>query len=215
MFRNATSCFRDFEHNRLLTTVGTRRQFRVSHTFMSRTLLLFIMSACVFAQHTTPHQEPAATTVCEIIHNPAAFSGRIVTVRATVASEFESSTIVDANERPCRGPWFEYALKQGEVPRNSRDAELQRRHPVFLKEDESMKRFNEALRAFAYPRDNRVQSRAAPRYNVTATMTGRVDDAGATRSGFGHLGGYRIRFVLSSVEDVSTEEREVADSPSR
>ena len=82
-------------------------------------------------------------------------------------------------------------------------------------EDESMKRFNEALRAFAYPRDNRVQSRAAPRYNVTATMTGRVDDAGATRSGFGHLGGYRIRFVLSSVEDVSTEEREVADSPSR
>jgi hypothetical protein len=159
-----------------------------------------------FRQHTTSDQAPISTTVCEIIHNPAAFSGRIVKVRATVASGFESSTIVDANDKPCRGPWFQYALKEGEPPRDSRDAELQRRHRVFLKEDENMKRFTEALGTFVPPRDKGV--RGGLRYNVTATMTGRVDDAGANGLGFGHLNGSRVRFLLISVEDVSAAERE-------
>src|SRR5450631_2651457 len=100
---------------------------------MSRIILLLMMSTSVWAQGTAPPavavlsgqtatlQEPLATTVCDIIHNPAAFAGRIVKVRATVASGFESSTIVDANDKPCRGPWFEYALKEGEPPPDSRD----------------------------------------------------------------------------------------------
>jgi hypothetical protein len=160
----------------------------------------------VFDGQTKAPQEPVAATVCDIIHNPAAFAGRIVKVRATVASGFESSTIVDANDKPCRGPWFEYALKEGEPPRDSRDAELQRQHRVFLKEDESMKRFTEAVGTFVPAREKGV--RGGRRYNVTATMTGRVDDAGANGIGFGHLNGSRVRFLLISVEDVSAEERE-------
>jgi len=174
-------------------------------------LMLFVFLLVlrgVFSGQTTTPQEPVSTTVCAVMQNPAAFAGRIVKVRATVASGFESSTIVDANDKSCRGPWFEDALKKGAQPRDGYDAELQRRHPVFLKEDNNMKRFNDALRVVVYPREKRVILIGGNRYNVTATMTGRVDDSGANRLGFGHLNAYRVRFLLSSVQDISTEERD-------
>jgi hypothetical protein len=148
------------------------------------------------------------------MHNPAPFAGHTVKLRATVASGFESSTIVDASEPSCRGPWFGDAPKKDEQrpQRDSYDAELQRLHPVFLGEDENMRRFNDALHAVVYPRESKnkvifVGAGGNPRrYKVTATMTGRVDDAGKDGLGFGHLNAYRVRFVLSSVQDVSTEE---------
>jgi len=168
--------------------------------------LLTLLS--VFSGRAANAQQPVATTVCAIMHNPAAFAGRIVKVRATVASGFESSTIVDVKDKSCRGPWFDDALKKGEQPRDGRDAELQRQHAVFLKEDDNMKRFDDALSAEVYPRDKRMILIGGGRYNVTATMTGRVDDAGANRLGFGHLNAYRVRFLLSSVQDISSEERD-------
>ena len=168
-------------------------------------LLVFLS---VFSGRTTNAQEPVVTNVCAIMHNPAAFAGRIVKVRATVASGFEASTIVDEKDKSCHGAWFEDALKKGEQPRDDYEAELQRRHPVFLKEDDNLKRFNDALEAVVYPRDKRVILMNGSRYNVTATMIGRVDDAGASQLGFGHLNAFRVRFLLSSVEDIATEERE-------
>jgi hypothetical protein len=45
-----------------------------------------------------------------------------------------------------------------------------------------------------------------PKYKVTATMTGRVDYAGERGFGFGHMNGWRVRFVLSAVENVSTQD---------
>jgi hypothetical protein len=74
----------------------------------------------VFAGQTTTPKEPVAATVCDIMHNPAAFVGRIVKLRATVVGGLESSTIVDANDKPCGGPWFQCALKEGQPPRDSR-----------------------------------------------------------------------------------------------
>jgi hypothetical protein len=168
--------------------------------------LLILLS--VFSGRTANAQEPVATTVCAIMHNPAAFAGQIVKVRATVAYGLESSTIVDTNDKSCRGPWFEHALKKGEQPSDGRDADLQRRKPVLLAEDDNMERFNEALSAVVYPRQKKMILMGGNRYNVTATMIGRVDDSGANRPGFGHLNAYRVRFLLSSVEDISTEERD-------
>jgi hypothetical protein len=178
------------------------------YSYRLAVLVFLLILLGVFIGRTANAQEPVATTVCAIMHNPSAFAGRIVKVRATVASGFESSTIVDVNDKSCRGPWFEDALKRGEHPRDGYDAALQRRHPVFLKEDDNMKRFNEALSAVVYPREKKVILIGGNRYNVTATMTGRVDDSGANRLGFGHMNAYRVRFLLSSVQDVSTEERD-------
>ena len=155
-------------------------------------------------------QQPIFTTVCAVMRTPDAFAGRMVKVRATVQSGFESSTIVDANESSCDSPWFAYApKKESTVQPKSYDAELLGLDPVFLLEEENMKRFDDARSAVVYPRSNRglFIGGNPKRFNVTATMTGRVDDAGEGGSGFGHLNGWRVRFVLSSVEDVATEER--------
>jgi hypothetical protein len=155
-------------------------------------------------------QQPVFTTVCAVMRTPDAFAGRMVKVRATVQSGFESSTIVDANVPSCNGPWLDDAPKKESQPESdSYDAELQRLHPAYLIEDENMKRFDDALSAVVYPRNSKTIFIGGnpQRYNVTATMTGRVDYAGEQELGFGHMNGWRVRFVLSSVEDVATEER--------
>jgi hypothetical protein len=153
-------------------------------------------------------QQPVFTTVCAVMRDPSPFAGRIVTFRATVQSGFESSTIIDASDPSCSGPWFDLAPKKESPPqRDVYDPELQRRNPVFLVEDAIMKRFDDALQAVVYPRaEKTIIIGGAPRYTVTATMTGRVDYAGEKGSGFGHLNGWRVRFVLSAVRDVDTEE---------
>ena len=157
-------------------------------------------------------QEPISTTVCAVMGNPSAFAGRIAKLRATVRSGFETSTIIDTDQPSCNGPWFETAPKKGNLPRlDGYDAEQQRLHPIFLVEDESMKRFDDALDAVVYPLDKKVifldgVGGKPPRYEVTATMTGRVDYAGERGLGFGHMNAWRVRFVLISVKDVVTKE---------
>jgi hypothetical protein len=155
-------------------------------------------------------QQPISTSLCSVMGNPASFAGRLVKFRATVEAGFEISTIVDSNQPTCKGPWFEYAPKKDPQPlyQDGRDAQQQRLHPVFLVEDEKMKRFDDYLDMVVYPRNDRTLFIGGNphRYKVTATMTGRIDDAGNDRLGFGHMNGWRVRFVLSAVEDVTTEE---------
>ena len=155
-------------------------------------------------------ERPPVTTVCVVMHHPGRFAGRVVRVRATVQSGFEVSALFDPGNPSCDGPWFERAPKKDEalLSGDSHDIELQRRHPIFLVEDENMKRFDDALRAAVYPRKHgMLVLGGTPRYMVTATMTGRVDYAGKRGLGFGHMDLRRVRFVLISVEDVTTEER--------
>lgn len=155
-------------------------------------------------------QEPISTTVCAVMGDPSTFAGRIVKLRATLETSFESATIADAVGGSCDGPRFETAPKKSSPSRlEGDDAELQRLNPVFLVEDENMKRFDDALGAEVYPRDEDVVFEGGsgpPKYKVTATMTGRVDYAGEHGFGFGHLNGWRVRFVLSAVENISTQE---------
>jgi hypothetical protein len=153
-------------------------------------------------------QGPIATTVCAVMGNPSVFSGRIVKLRATVEVGYEGSTISDAAGGTCDGPWLEMAPKKDAPPPSSEiDAEIQRLHPTFLAEGEDMKLFEKDLNAVVYPRRNDViYAGGTPKYKVTADMTGRVDFAGDNGSGFGHMNGWKVRFVLSAVENVSTEE---------
>jgi hypothetical protein len=174
----------------------------------NRTLFACLFLAFVLLEpFATVAQEPVSATICALMNAPSRFAGRVVKLRATVSGGFEVSTIVDGSQPSCEGPWFEFAPKKGSSsdPDGS-DAESHRQ--VFLVEDKNMKLFDEALDAVVYPRDNKtVFIGGNPRrYVVTATMTGRVDDAGEEGSGYGHLNGWRVRFVLISVEHVSTEE---------
>jgi hypothetical protein len=159
-------------------------------------------------------QQPVPTTVCAIMDNPGSFAGQVVRVRATVSSGFDRSTIIDANPPAAcearvgkHGPWFDSAPKKNGPPAmTDRDAELQNRSPVFLVEDENMGQFVSALGAQATPPEDRCDSSldGYPKYEVTATMIGRVDYSES--GGFGHFGAWKVRFLLTSVQDVATRE---------
>ena len=153
-------------------------------------------------------QQPVSTTICDVMHRPSAFAGHIVKLRATVETGMEASVLIDANNSSCKSPWLDWAPIKGEPSRSEEYDTQQRRFPVFLVEDENLKHFEGALNAVVYPRENHVMfvDGGPKRYTVTATMTGRVDYAGKGL-GFGHLNGWEVRFVLSSVEDVAMVER--------
>jgi hypothetical protein len=175
---------------------------------------LFCFAVTLWASSPVAAQQPVATTVCAIMDNPTSFAGQVVKVRATVSAGFERTTIIDANPTPAcetkmgnHGPWFDSAPKKNGPPATTdRDAEFEKRSPVFLVEDETMGQFASAVGAQAAPPEDRCDSSldGYPKYAVTATMVGRVDysDAG----GFGHLGGWKVRFLLMSVQDVGTKE---------
>lgn len=181
---------------------------RVSNQPMRTVLICVLLGVGFSGPSSVAAQQPLSTSVCAVMNEPPAFAGRIVKLRATAKTGFEYSIIVDANQSSCKSPSFEIAPKK-ELPSHldGYDAELQRLQPVFLVEDENMKRFDDALDAVVYPRDKKVLfvNGNPPRYAVTATMTGRVDYAGERGLGFGHMNSWRVRFVLSSVEDVTTE----------
>lgn len=177
---------------------------------MRDVLICVLLGLGSFAPSPIQPQEPVYTTVCAVMSDPSAFAGRIVKLRATPEFHFESSTISDAAGGSCGEPWFQIAPKKNSPQQlDGYDAELQRLNPVFLVEDENMKRFDDALDAVVYSRDEDVifeGGSGPPKYKVTATMTGRVDYAGERGLGFGHMNGWRVRFVLSAVENVSTQE---------
>ena len=176
--------------------------------------LLFCLAAEVPAPSGAVTQQPVLTTVCAIMANPGRFAGQVVKVKATVSSGFEFSTIIDPKPRPsCKShtgdqwPWVQTApRKNAALALNDYDADLQKRHPVFLVEDEGMRRFVKAVDAQAVPPPDRCSASidGYPKYQVTATMTGRVDYS--RTGGFGHLGAWHVRFLLMSASDVVTKE---------
>jgi hypothetical protein len=176
---------------------------------LKRTLLACLFFGTVLlAAPLVAAQQPVPASICAVMNDPPRFAGLIVRLRATVNRGFELSTIVDANQPSCGGPWLEIAPKKDSLSDQNSHVESRQLESVFLVEDENMKRFDDALDAVVYPRENKTLfiGGSPPRYLVTATLTGRVDYAGEEGLGFGHMNGWRVRFVLSSVEDVATEE---------
>jgi hypothetical protein len=177
---------------------------------MRNVFICVLLGLGLFESTPVREQEPVLTTVCAVMADPSIFAGRIVKMRATVETGMEASTISDAVGDSCDGPWLEFAPKKNSPSRlEGNDAELQHLNPVFLVEDENLKRFDDAVDAVVYPRDEDMKfdgGSGPPKYKVTATMTGRVDYAGEHGLGFGHMNGWRVRFVLSVVDNVSTQD---------
>jgi hypothetical protein len=154
-------------------------------------------------------QQPTFTTICAIWKDPEAFAGKIVQLRAKVQTGFESSSIVDPDDDCKFGMWFAYAREKEDKENalDGRDVALQKQQPVFLSKDEGFSKFDTALDAHVYPREENSGCIGCSLYTVTATMTGRVDYAGKTELGFGHMNMARLRFTMASVTDVSTIEQ--------
>ena len=144
-----------------------------------------------------------STSVCEVTANPASFDGKIVSLRATVLSGFEVFAI-KAPENDCGGMWLAYN-EGGPVASTSLGVSRPLRDPITLLKDGNFKRFQSLLNAEMHPRTRDSMCIACNRYEVSATMVGRVDYAGK-QAGYGHMNGYKLQFELMSVSEITAKD---------
>lgn len=163
------------------------------------------MAAGILALHSGMGAEPANTTVCELVRNPLAFSGKMVRVHAEVYTFFEIAVI----RGECDHKLAAIALYYPEMVRGSD-------RPDFgLVRDANFKRFDEALSEYM---DEICVGPCPkkPKGRVYATLVGRfdgpdrltvTDNTGKTvvRKGYGLTSStlYRTRMILKSVSDVT------------
>jgi len=149
-----------------------------------RTLLLALLVARlpVAAGETVT---PIATSLCDVLRSPADYDGKIVRVRGTVIAGFEIFAVHDPVNADCRVS-LKYA-GAGPVASTSLGALTPRidRPAIELRRDVELSRFQRALTAEMYPRYRDIGCMSCLRYEVTASLTGRIDVA-VEHQGFGH-----------------------------
>jgi hypothetical protein len=195
-----------------------QREKAMKHFFAF--VLLIAFSCCL-------HAQAVDATVCDILQNPAAFNGKIVRIKGTVAASFDRFAIEGANcGQHIDGIWLAYPEgtkgKAGPVavvelqPAHNFAGTLEpaTRTPVTLDRSKDFKQFDSLLAA-QFKEDSMCLG--CSRNKVTATLVGRLDGvskAGIRRdstgkiagwSGFGNLNAYSARLVLQSVSDVAPE----------
>jgi hypothetical protein len=197
---------------------------------MRRLIVLFFVfgfSCCV-------HAQAVDATVCAILQNPASFNGKIVRLKGTVRAGFDQFVV---NGEGCgqhvNGIWLSFpegakaksgpaAILQLQPAKNfAGTAASVNRAPVQLDKNKDFKQFDSLL---STPYNGSGMCLGCVRYDVTATLVGRLDgtvpvlsrdSAGKiiAISGFGNLNGYSARLVLQSVSDVTPQEIDYAKSP--
>jgi hypothetical protein len=146
---------------------------------------------------------PTPTSICEVSRNPAFFDGKMVSLRATVASGFEVFAI-RSPEKDCGGMWLEYS-EGGPAASTSIVVSRQARAPLPILKDRNFRRFQSLLSAEMHPRTRGMMCMDCHRYEVSATMVGRVDYAGE-QMGYGHMNSYKLQFELISVSEVAAKD---------
>ena len=166
-------------------------------------LCLMAVPAAMAGAKDGPEIVPASTSLCEVKANPASFDGKIVSLRATVLSGFEVFAIT-APEGDCGRMWLAYS-EGGPVASTPRSVARPPRDSVTILKDRNFKRFRSLLNAEMHPRTRESICMGCSRYEVSATMIGRIDYAGE-QSGYGHMNGYKLQFELMSVSEISAKD---------
>ena len=146
---------------------------------------------------------PTRTSICAVSRNPAFFDGKVVSLRAKVISGFEVFAI-RSPEEDCGGMWLEYS-EGGPTASTSIAVSRQQRAPVTVLKERNFKRFQSLLSAEMHPRKRSMMCMDCHRYEVSATMVGRVDYAGE-QMGYGHMNSYKLQFELMSVSEVTAKD---------
>lgn len=144
-------------------------------------------------------------TLCDIDKSLDAYDGKIVRVRARAVAGFEIFVLRQGNSPRC-DLWLAYAGGAPSASISFGGSTPAPRAPLELKKDAAFDEFQRVLYAHMYPRHRDGDCFDCKRYDVTATFTGRIDVASAGL-GYGHMNGYRARFVLESVSDVTADDR--------
>jgi hypothetical protein len=180
-------------------------------------------SCCLYAQ-------TVDTTVCAILDNPKSFDGKMVRIKGTVYAGFDQFVVKggDCGINVNKNIWLAYpeGIKAKAGPavvvhlqpaRNyAGDVPAVQRTAVTLdKNNKDFKQFDSLL---ATPFKKGGMCLGCNRYEVTATLVGRVDAAEKAAipydkagkiigfGGFGHMNAYSARLVLESVSDVASTE---------
>jgi hypothetical protein len=152
------------------------------------------------------------TTVCDIVASPATFDGKLVRLKARTMSpsrprfknvRYRNIQIEDSDPQCTYMLWLTYSGSRPEATSSSGEANTgaTERPAVISEEDEQLKLFKDYLAARMYPISEGVSCRTCTRYEVRATLTGRVDYF--KTGGKGLDAGRETRFVLQSVADVA------------
>src|ERR1700675_1572929 len=157
--------------------------------------------------HTVEGQDKFVdTTVCDVAKEPAAFDDKLVRLTATLAGNFEISSIRDPVHTDCKSMWFTYpgsgpaayvSFSTGEPPKP--------RPSLQLTKDKNFREFQKYVDAKMYARQRDSLCMDCPRYQVTAVMVGLVEFAGVG-PGFGHMNMFPVQFVLHSIEKTTVKD---------
>jgi len=170
------------------------------------------------------------TTVCNILDNPQSFNGKIVRIKGTVYAGFDQFVVkgADCGINVNKNIWLSYpegtkgkagpsVMVHLQPARNfAGDVSAVQRTPVELdKNNKDFKQFDSLL---ATPFKKGGMCLGCNRYEVTATLVGRIDAVEKAAisydkagkivgfGGFGHMNAYNARLVLQSVSDVASTE---------
>jgi hypothetical protein len=140
--------------------------------------------------------EVTDATVCQIASHPLDYDGKLVRVRGRILIAFEQFEL-SATECKLATPemiWLEYGRGPKRQPIIWCCGDLASHDPIAVVQDANFKTFDRYLTA-------------KTKYEVTATLTGRLDtaaraDGSGPCGGYGHLGIACSRLVIQSVADV-------------
>jgi len=166
---------------------------------------LAIALVCSFVAAGQTSVEAVNTTICKISSKPSAYDGKLVRIRAVYVGSFEGSYLED----PTCGKSVWFTTPEGN--QNVAAIVVHTPNPVVpdasfrLAKDKEYDKFTK----LAYSTVENLK----PKYQVTATFTGRIDrckdfklDKNGFGSGFGQMGQSEFQLVLRSVSDVNAED---------
>jgi hypothetical protein len=169
-------------------------------------LILCCLGFFAFSHTAAAQDKFVTTTVCDVVKDPAAFDNKSVRLTATLAGNFEISSIRDPIHQDCESMWFTYPGSGPSAYVSFNTGEPSKPRPsVQLTKDKNFQEFQKYIDAKLYPRQRTSVCMGCSRYEVTAVMIGLVEFAGVGR-GFGHLNGFPVQFVLRSVEKTTVKD---------
>ena len=197
---------------------------------------IFVLALFACACACGLHAQAVDTTVCAVMKNPKTFDGKIVRIKGTVVAGFDQFIVKDSS--PCGyqvdAIWLAYpqgtkgkagaiALVEVQPAKNFAGTyTAPTRAAVTLDKSKDFKQFDNLL---SQPHNKGAgMCLGCTRYEVTATLTGRLDsvaDAALQRDkagkiigfgGFGNMNAYPARLVLQSVADVTPKEIDFSKS---
>jgi hypothetical protein len=204
---------------------------------------IFVLTILAMACACGLQAQAVQTTVCAVLKDPASFNGKIVTIKGTAVVGFDEFILKDEDcKLSVNGIWLDYppgtkgkagpiALVTVQPAKNFAGTYMATtRTPVTLTKDKDFKQFDSML-GQEHAKDPGL-CMGCKRYEVTATLTGRLDgvaDATLQRNaagkitglgGFGNLNAYPARLVIQQVSgpqgkavDYSKADAEVKGDP--